>query len=65
MHCRVLNRISTDVSEVRDASIIRVMMQEARNSETSVDIQLRTWQYIPDDSEVHTRRHESLKSHTI
>jgi hypothetical protein len=28
------------------------MMDAARTSETSVDIQLRTWQYIPEDSEL-------------
>jgi hypothetical protein len=43
--------MSTDVSEVHAASIIRAMITEAaRTSETSVDIQLRTWQYIPEDS---------------
>jgi hypothetical protein len=36
---------------------------EASTSETSVDIQLRTWQYIPEDSELHTRRRENLKAH--
>jgi len=40
------------------------MMEAARTSETSVDIQL-TQQYIPEDSELHTRRRETLKSHTI
>jgi hypothetical protein len=30
--------LSTDVSEVRAASIIALMMEAARNSETSVDI---------------------------
>jgi hypothetical protein len=39
------------------------MMEAARTSETSVDIQLRTRQYIPEDSEIHTRRRESLKCH--
>jgi len=29
------------------------MMEAARTSETSVDIQLRTRQYIPEDSEFH------------
>jgi hypothetical protein len=29
------------------------MMETARTSETSVDIQLRTWQYIPEYSELH------------
>jgi len=41
------------------------MMEAAHISETSVDIQLRTWQYIPEDSELHTRRRENLKSHTV
>jgi hypothetical protein len=39
------------------------MMEAARTSETSVDIQFRTWQYIPEDSELHTRRRENVKSH--
>jgi hypothetical protein len=51
--------MSTDVSEVRAASIIRAMS----TSETSVDIQLRTQQYIPEDSELHIRRSENLKRH--
>jgi hypothetical protein len=34
----------------------------AHTSEMSVDIQLRTWQYIPEDSELHTRHRENLKS---
>jgi hypothetical protein len=55
--------MSTDVSEVRAASIIALMMEAASTSETSIDIQLRTRQDIPEDSELHTRRHENLKSH--
>jgi hypothetical protein len=49
----------TDVSEVRAASNIRamsgllaLMIEAARTSETSVDICLTTWQYIPEDSEL-------------
>jgi hypothetical protein len=38
-------------------------MEAARTSETSVDIQLRTRQYIPEDAELHTRRRDNLKSH--
>jgi hypothetical protein len=38
------------------------MMEAAHTSETSVDIKLRTWQYIPEDSELHTRCDENLKS---
>jgi hypothetical protein len=45
--------MSTDVSEVRAASIIRALMMEAtRTSETSVDFQLITRQYIPEDSDL-------------
>jgi hypothetical protein len=56
--------MSTDVSEVRAASIIRALMMEAeRTPETSVDIQLSIRQYIPEDFELHTRRRENLKSH--
>jgi hypothetical protein len=53
MYCRVLNWRSTDVSEVRAASIKALMMEAARISETSVYIQLRTRQYIPEESELH------------
>jgi hypothetical protein len=41
--------MSTNISEVRAASIIAY-------------IQLRTRQYISEDSELHTRRRENLKS---
>jgi len=41
------------------------MMEAARTSETSVDNYF-TWQYIPEDnSELHTRRRENLKSHIV
>jgi hypothetical protein len=55
--------MSTDVSEVHAASITRAIMEAARISETSVDICLTTRQYIPDDSELHTRHRENLISH--
>jgi hypothetical protein len=48
--------MSTDVSEVRAASIITLMMEAAHTYETSVDIQLRTRQYIPEDSELQCGR---------
>jgi hypothetical protein len=38
------------------------MIEAARTSETLVDIDLKTRQYIPEDSELHTRRSENLKS---
>jgi hypothetical protein len=34
---------------------VRAMMEAAHTSETLVDIQLRTWQYIPDDSDLDTQ----------
>jgi hypothetical protein len=41
------------------------MMEAARTSETSVDNYF-TRQYIPEDnSELHTRRRENLKSHML
>jgi hypothetical protein len=48
--------MSNDVSEVRAVSIIRVMVEAARTTETSVDIQLRTRQYIPEDSELQSHQ---------
>jgi hypothetical protein len=59
----------TDVSEVHTTSIIgtmnliALMMEAVRTSETSVSIYLTTRQYIPEDSKLHTRRRENLKSH--
>jgi hypothetical protein len=38
----------TDVSEMRTVSIVRVMMEAVRTSETSVDNYF-TRQYIPED----------------
>jgi hypothetical protein len=38
-----------------EAALIALMMEAARTSETSVDIQLITRQYIPEDSELHPR----------
>jgi hypothetical protein len=62
--------MSTDVSEVRAASIIRAMshlialiMEAEYTSETSVYIQLRTQQYITEDSELYIRCRENSKSH--
>jgi hypothetical protein len=57
--------MSNEVSEVRAASIISLMMEAVRTSETSVDIKLRTRQYIPEDSELHARRRENFKSYMI
>jgi hypothetical protein len=53
--------MSTNVSEVH----IALMMEAERTSETSVDIDLTTRQYIPEYSALHTRRRENLKSDTL
>jgi hypothetical protein len=54
----------TDVSEVRTASIIRTLMMEALStSETSVILYETTRRNIPEDSHIHTRRRENLKSY--
>jgi hypothetical protein len=59
----------TDVSEARTAYIIKtmvaLMMEAGRISETSVNICLSTRQYIPEESKLHTRPHENLKSHLL
>jgi hypothetical protein len=41
-----------------DASI-----EAVRTSETSVNFNVTTLRYIPEDSKLHTRRRENLKSH--
>jgi hypothetical protein len=43
-------------------SRIALMMEAVRTSETSV-IYFTTWQHIPEDSKLHTRGRENLKSH--
>jgi hypothetical protein len=39
------------------------MMEAEHTSETLAEIKLRTQQYIPEDSEIYTRRRENLKYH--
>jgi hypothetical protein len=56
---------STDCGRSSESSGIALMTEAARTSETSADIDLRTRQYIPEDSELHTRRRENLKSHRL
>jgi hypothetical protein len=43
--------------------MIALVMEAVRTSEKSVDIYMTTRHYIPEDSELHTRRRENLKSH--
>jgi hypothetical protein len=63
MYCRVVKQMSTDVSEVRAASIFGLMMEAAGISETSNDICLITRQYIPEDSELHACKCSSCTNH--
>jgi hypothetical protein len=59
----------TEVSEGRTASTFRAMnfitliMGAVRTSETSVNFNVNIRRYIPEDSKLHARRRESLKSH--
>jgi hypothetical protein len=45
------------------ASIITLMMEAASTSETSVNFYQTTQRNNPEDSHLHTRRRENLKSH--
>jgi hypothetical protein len=40
-------------------------MEAVRSSETSVNFNVSTRRYIPQDSKLHTRRRENLKSHKL
>jgi hypothetical protein len=51
--------------EVIAASIIRMMMEAARTSETSVNFYQTTRRYNPEDSNLRTRRRENPKSYRI
>jgi hypothetical protein len=63
---RVVWQKFTYVSEVLTASIIRsIMMEAVRISETSVNFYETTQRNIPEDSHLHTRRLENLKSYQI
>jgi hypothetical protein len=41
------------------------MMEAVPTSETTVHFNVTTRRYIPEDSELHTRRREDLKSHIL
>jgi hypothetical protein len=46
-------------------AMITLMMEAVRTSETSVNIYVTTWQYIPEDSKLLTRHRENLISHIM
>jgi hypothetical protein len=41
------------------------MVVAVRTSETSDNYNMTTRRYIPEDTELHTRRRENLKSHVL
>jgi hypothetical protein len=43
--------------------MIALMMEAVSSSETLVSIYQTSWFNIPEDSHLHTRRRENLKSH--
>jgi hypothetical protein len=45
--------------------IIALVREDVRTSETSVNFNVTTGYYIPEDSELPIRRRENLKSHTV
>jgi hypothetical protein len=51
--------------DVAPYNIIALMMEAVSISETSLDFYETTGRNIPEDSNLHTRRHENLKSHRI
>jgi hypothetical protein len=46
-------------------SLIALMMEAMSTSETSASFYETTWRNIPEDSNLHTRHHEILKSKKI
>jgi hypothetical protein len=40
-------------------------MEAVRTSEKSVNFNVPTWCYVPEDSKLHTRHHENLKCHKM
>jgi hypothetical protein len=66
--CSLLELYKFYVSEVLFVSIIRasiiaLMMEAERTSETLVSFYRTIWRNTPENSHLHTRRRENLKSH--
>jgi hypothetical protein len=55
----------TEISEVLTASIVALMMETVSTSGASVSFYQTTRRNIPEDSNLHTRRREDLKSHKL
>jgi stress response protein YsnF len=52
----------TIFTEVRNASVIDLMVEAVQTSETSVNLYQSAWHCNPEDSHLHTHRRENLKS---
>jgi hypothetical protein len=63
--CRTAPFVSFLVGWLVLSSLIALMMEAARTSETPVDIDLTTRKYIPEDCELHTHHREKLKSYML
>jgi hypothetical protein len=63
MLCRIVWYVLTDVSEGFTAMSLDDVA--VSTSEMSVSIYQNTQRNIPEDSHLHIRRHENLKSHQI
>jgi hypothetical protein len=61
---RVVSYKLTNVTEMLATSIIRAM-EAVNTSETSVSFYETTWRNSPEDSHLHTRHPENLKSHKM
>jgi hypothetical protein len=59
----VLQTLSTNFTE--NLTLIALMMAVASTSETSVNVYQTTWCNNPEDSHLHTRHRENLKSHPV
>jgi hypothetical protein len=57
--------LAISIITVISASIIALMMEAISTSETYVNFYQNTRRNIPEDSHLHTRRRENLKSHLI
>jgi hypothetical protein len=51
------------LTQIKNTLLIALMMEAARTSETLVNFYQTTLRYNPEDSHLHTRRRENLKSH--
>jgi hypothetical protein len=60
---RIGSQKLTDVSEVRTASIIRVMMEAVSTSEMSVNFYQTTRRSVPEGCHLYTHRRDNVKSH--